>query len=79
MTSTQSRILTINGGSSSIELALFETRDLPQRFLSGAIERIGQPQAKLETRGPEPADRATRPVNAPNHAAAVELLMDEIQ
>jgi acetate kinase len=79
MSTIQPRILTINGGSSSIKFALFEVRDPPQRVLSGAIERIGQPQATLETKGLDPADHASRPVQAPDHAAAVNLLTDEIQ
>ena len=79
MAFTKPLILTINGGSSSIKFALFEASEVPQRILGGAIERIGQPQATLETKGPDPADHASRPVNAPDHAAAVEVLMDEIQ
>jgi acetate kinase len=35
------RILTINGGSSSIKFALFEAGDLLQRILEGEIERSG--------------------------------------
>jgi acetate kinase len=35
------RILTINGGSSSIKFALFEAGDPLQRILQGAIERSG--------------------------------------
>jgi acetate kinase len=41
------RILTINGGSSSIKFALFTTEDPPARQLTGQIERIGTPDATL--------------------------------
>ena len=41
------RILTINGGSSSIKFALFEAGDSLRRILEGGIERIGLPQATL--------------------------------
>src|SRR5580765_2774458 len=41
------RILTINGGSSSIKFALFSTDDPPARLLSGQVERIGQADATL--------------------------------
>jgi len=39
------RILTINGGSSSIKFALFEASDPLQRILEGGIERIGSRNA----------------------------------
>ena len=35
------RILTINGGSSSIKFAVFESSDSLLRVLEGRIERIG--------------------------------------
>jgi acetate kinase len=41
------RILTINGGSSSIEFALFEAGDSLRRILEGEMERIGLPEATL--------------------------------
>lgn len=37
------RILTINGGSSSIKFALFESGDSLRRILEGVVERIGLP------------------------------------
>ncbi len=79
MASTKPRILTINGGSSSIKFALFEAADVPQRILGGAIERIGQTQATLEMKGLAPADTISRSVDAPDHAKAVDVLMDWIQ
>src|SRR5262245_31131855 len=41
------QILTVNGGSSSIKFALFESGATPVRRLSGKIERIGLPQTTL--------------------------------
>jgi len=41
------RILTINGGSSSIKFALFEAGGSLRRILEGGIERIGLPEATL--------------------------------
>jgi acetate kinase len=79
MASIKPRVLTINGGSSSIKFALFEVGDLPQRILGGAIERIGQRQATLQIKSLGPADDAPQSVSAPNHAAAVDVLMDWIQ
>ena len=58
------RILTINGGSSSIKFALFETRDALRRVLEGSIERIGLPGAELVMKGAQAADNFSRPVAA---------------
>lgn len=72
------RILTMNGGSSSIKFALFE--DFPvRRVLKGEIQRIGLPDAAFRVNGLDPADTFSRPVAAPDHAAAMESLMDWIQ
>ena len=73
------RILTINGGSSSIKFALFEAGDSLRRILEGGIERIGLPDAALRVKGANPADNFSRPVAAPDHAAAVGALMDWIE
>jgi acetate kinase len=45
------RILTINGGSSSIKFALFEAGDSLRRVLEGGIERIGLPDAIFQVKG----------------------------
>jgi acetate kinase len=42
------RILTINGGSSSIKFALFDAGDSLQRILEGEIERIRRPAATFD-------------------------------
>ncbi len=73
------RILTINGGSSSIKFALFEAGDSLRRILEGEIERIGLPEATLRVKGLNPADNFSRPVTAPDHTAAVGALMDWIE
>ena len=79
MKSASSRILTINGGSSSIKFALFEAGDSLQRILEGGIERIGLPGAGLRVRGINPADNFSQSVEAPDHTAAVEVLMDWVE
>ena len=79
MKPANSRILTINGGSSSIKFALFEAGDSLQRTLEGSIERIGLPEATLRVKGSKPADNLSRPVAAPDHTAAVGALMDWIE
>jgi acetate kinase len=79
LTRILTRILTINGGSSSIKFALFDTGDALQRILDGAIERIGLPEATLRVKGLDPADNLSRPVAAPDHTIAVGALMDWIE
>jgi acetate kinase len=73
------RILTINGGSSSIKFALFEAGDSLRRILAGGIERIGLPEATFRVKGSDQADNFSRPVSAPDHTAAVGALMDWIE
>ena len=73
------RILTINGGSSSIKFALFEAGDSLRRILEGGIERIGLPEASFRVKGTDQADNFSRPVSAPDHTAAVGILMDWIE
>jgi acetate kinase len=73
------RILTINGGSSSIKFALFEIRNPLHRILSGALERIGLPEAVLRVKGENPADNISQGVTASDHTAAVGVLMDWIE
>jgi acetate kinase len=72
------RILTINGGSSSIKFALFEAGDLLRRILDGGIERIGLPEATLRVKGVNQAENLSRLVAAPDHKVAVGILMDWI-
>ncbi len=73
------RILTINGGSSSIKFAMFEMSASLPRILEGALERIGLPEAVLKVKGSNPAENFLQPVAAPDHGAAVGILMDWIE
>ena len=73
------RILTINGGSSSIKFALFEAGDALRRILEGGMERIGLPEASLRVKGSNRADNFSRLVTAPDHTVAVGALMDWIE
>jgi acetate kinase len=73
------RILTINGGSSSIKSALFEVGDPLQRILRGGIERIGLPGATFQMKGLEKADNFSRSIKAPDYPTAVDALMDWIE
>lgn len=79
MKPTNPRVLTINGGSSSIKFALFEAGDSLRRILEGGIERIGLPEAALRVKGVNQADNFVRTVTAPDHTVAVGALMDWVE
>ncbi len=69
-------ILTINGGSSSIKFALFETGPSLRRILDGAIERIGLSNSIFRIKALDRTENFSRPVQAPDYAAAADVLMD---
>ncbi|MGA2620581.1 MAG: acetate/propionate family kinase [Thermoguttaceae bacterium] len=79
MEPAKARILTINGGSSSIKFALFECAGALRRIVAGGIERIGLPEAVFRAKGVDQADNFSRSVAAPDHAVAVVALMDWIE
>jgi acetate kinase len=68
-------VLTINGGSSSIKFALFEAESL-RRTLAGRIEGIGFSRSVFSAHG---SANFSRKIHAPNHTAAVKILMDWLQ
>lgn len=78
VTQAQKSVLTINGGSSSIKFALFETGALLKRILTGEMARIGLPDANLRVQGLNPSDNFSSAVKANDHTAAVAVLMDWI-
>src|ERR1019366_2488572 len=59
-------ILTINGGSSSIKFAVFSSSTPPKRLLSGQVERIGSPDARLTATADDASKADSRPVTAGN-------------
>jgi acetate kinase len=73
------RILTVNGGSSSIKFAIFEADDSLDLVLSGAIERIGFSDARITVNAVFAADSLSQPISAPDHTAAVDALMNWIE
>ena len=79
MKTANPRILTINGGSSSIKFARFEAGDSQQRMLEGGIESIGLQEATFRVKSLDPADNFSRSVSAPDHTVAVGILIDWIE
>lgn len=66
------RVLTVNGGSSSVKLALFDS-DLLDRVASAAVERIGSPDSELvlKRKGSEDGRRGLTVRDSADAAAAI--------
>jgi len=69
-------VLAVNSGSSSIKVTLFRAGGPLERLVDGGVERIGQPGASLEMKGPAPGDTLRRPLLEATHAAAIAALLD---
>lgn len=65
------RILVINAGSSSIKYQLIEP-ETGERFASGLVERIGEPEGRIAHRG---AHQNERSLPVPDHTAAFEAMV----
>jgi acetate kinase len=79
MKPSDSRILTVNGGSSSIKFALFRVQKPLLRILHGSVEGVGGAKSSFSVKGSEQSDNLNREVAAPDHRAAVGLLLDWIE
>ncbi len=60
-------ILTINGGSSSIRFALYQTGDPLKRGFSGKVDRIGLPGTILTFHDPVQSLPESRSIEASDH------------
>ena len=67
-------ILTLNGGSSSIKFALFETSAVLTRLLSGKVERIGSPDTEVEITDHATGKTERQAVSAADHASVIRPL-----
>jgi acetate kinase len=79
MTQRNQYILTINGGSSSIKFAVYGWGKSLTRKLSGHIDRIGQPNAKLTFTDPMTREPDTAPVDAHDFTSAVNSLLNWLE
>jgi len=70
------RVLTINGGSSSIKFALFEQVEPPKRSLTGEVERIGLADSVISAKGVQPPLTWEEPFEATNLEQAGARLID---
>lgn len=78
MNAAVQRILTINGGSSSIKFAVYDPTDLSRRELHGSIERIGLTGTLFVAKGQLPDDNFSRSIDVADHSAAAAALTDFI-
>ncbi|MBI5902572.1 MAG: acetate/propionate family kinase [Deltaproteobacteria bacterium] len=72
-------VLAINGGSSSIKFALFETDGEPRRRLYGKIDRIGLGGASLVFNDAASGRQGGLGIEAPDHRSAADFLIGWIE
>ena len=77
--SSETRVLAINGGSSSIKFAVFEAGAPPRRILYGGIASIGLPGTRFRVESLNPAESFSRPLDGPDQSVAVDALMDWLE
>jgi acetate kinase len=73
------RVLTINSGSSSIKFALYEPGEQLKRTLYGEIERIGLHGTTLTFRGLTRNEQGSRSIEVSDHKSAVNYLIDWLE
>jgi acetate kinase len=73
------RILTINGGSSSIKFVLYETGEPLERRLYGKIDRIGLPGTNLTFNDPTGNQKDSLSIAAADHKSAANSLIDWLE
>ena len=75
MSLTTENVLTINGGSSSIKFAVYQTGTPLQRRLSGKIERIGLSGTTLSYNNTNSGQQDSFSIAAADHTAAANILI----
>ena len=73
------RILTLNGGSSSIKFALYETGNPMVRKLHGTVDRIGGSEMHLTFSDLNGNQQGTFGFAAANHKSPVDSLIDWLE
>src|SRR6185436_570692 len=72
----RTQVLTVNGGSSSIKFAVYQSGDPPTRILQGKIDRIGVPGTSFAFHDSARDQRESRVIGDKDHAAAADFLCD---
>lgn len=76
---TVRRILTINTGSSSLKVAVYELGQGEDLSLFGEVERVGQPAARLRLRDAQGATVIDQGGDLPDHGAALMAVLSWLQ
>lgn len=76
MRSSNSSILTINGGSSSIKFAFFLAGDPLKRGLHGTVDRIGLSGTQLTFNDPSINQQGSRALATSDHKSVVKFLIE---
>lgn len=75
MKPSQTCILTISCGSSSIKFVLYQRDELLKRCLDGKVDRIGLPGTNLTFNDLTQNQHDSRGIKAPDHRSAADLLI----
>ena len=76
VTQEKPSVLALNGGSSSIKFALYQTGGPPKRGLHGKVDRIGVRGTNLSFNDPARNQQDSRDIGDLDHRAAVHFLLD---
>jgi acetate kinase len=77
VTAVPGDVITVNGGSSTIKLAVYAVvGDAPQRTIKAQVDRVGRPDSRLTGSRADGSDRDTRSIQAADHRQAAEGLID---
>lgn len=77
--SEQLSVLIINGGSSSIKFALYETGKPLRRLLNGKVDGIGLSGMNLTVNDPAGKPQTSLNIDSANHQTPVGFLLDWIE
>ncbi|PIQ12787.1 MAG: acetate kinase [Hydrogenophilales bacterium CG18_big_fil_WC_8_21_14_2_50_58_12] len=72
-------LLTINGGSSSIKFALYQTGEPMQRGLTGKIDRIGLSGTEMTFSDVSRGQQGSLGIEADDHSSAANFLIDWLE
>jgi len=73
------RILTINGGSSSIKFALYQTGEPLEQRLVGKVDRIGLSGANLTFNDPTRSQQGSHSIPVPDQSSVANFLIDWLE
>src|SRR5580700_9332047 len=76
---SDSSVLTINGGSSSIKFAFYPVKEPLKRGLYGKVDRIGLSGTNLTFHEADGKPAASRKLDAADHKSAANSLLDWLE